>query len=473
MSDLHSQTVAFARDTMMPSALPPVRERGAVKWLRENLFSGPFNIVLTLLAAWLLWVALRDVLPWALRGIWRADSLSDCRAIRDQLYGPGVPAACWAVITERWQQLLFGFYPPSQLWRPPLALLVFLLAMLPVLFTNMPRRLLWLTAAAPFLIVWLLWGGSIWRPVAVALGLALIVWVARRVAAIRGALVSAMVALVLFCLFFLDPVGWLVGGGQWLASFVPRLEFGEGDLTRRLRGLLPLWEQLPPLLSRGLSLSLAPIDSADIGGFTLSFIIGLSGITLSLPLGVLLALARRSELFIVSKIAVVYIEVIRGVPLIVWLLVAQILLNYFLPPGTDFDILLRVVIMVTLFAAAYLAEVIRGGLAALPRGQVEAASSLGLDYWQSMRLIVLPQALRISIPGIVNSFIGLLKDTTLVSIISMFDPMRLSSTIRATTEWGGVYWELYIFVALVFFIVCFAMSRYSMWLERRLERSHR
>jgi general L-amino acid transport system permease protein len=117
--------------------------------------------------------------------------------------------------------------------------------------------------------------------------------------------------------------------------------------------------------------------------------------------------------------------------------------------------------------------VIRGGLAALPRGQFEAGDSLGLDYWQSMRLIVLPQALKISIPGIVNSFIGLLKDTTLVSIISMFDPMRMSATIRATTEWGGIYWELYIFVALVFFIVCFAMSRYSMWLERRLERSHR
>ena len=173
MSEIHSQTVAFARDTMMPPTPPPVRERGAVKWLRENLFSGPFNILLTLIALWLLWLALRDVVPWAWRGIWQAESLSQCRAIRNELYGEGVPVACWAVITERWQQLLFGFYPAGHLWRPPLALVVFLLAVMPVLFTTLPRQLLWLSAAAPFLIFWLIWGGPIWGPVAVALGFVL------------------------------------------------------------------------------------------------------------------------------------------------------------------------------------------------------------------------------------------------------------------------------------------------------------
>ncbi len=439
MSDLHAQTVAYARETMLPPAPPPVRERGAVKWLRENLFSGPFNIILTLVAIWLLWLAAKDVVPWALRGIWRAESLSDCRAIRDQLYGPGVPAACWAVITERWQQLMFGFYPAGQLWRPPLALVVFLLAVMPILFSDMPRRLLWLSAAAPFLIFWLIWGGPIWGPVAVALGFVL-GWAAW--AAVGLATGSRLLAVI---------AGLSVPVLYWI--FVDR--------------------PLAAALAEAIPIGLPRVASNEIGGFTLSFIIGLSGITLSLPLGVLLALARRSELWLVSKVAVIYIEVIRGVPLIVWLLVAQILLNYFLPPGTNFDILLRVVIMVTLFASAYIAEVIRGGLAALPRGQFEAGDSLGLDYWQSMRLIVLPQALKISIPGIVNSFIGLFKDTTLVSIISLFDPMRFASTIRATTEWGGVYWELYVFVAVVFFVICFAMSRYSMWLERRLERSHR
>jgi general L-amino acid transport system permease protein len=348
---------------MLPAEPPPAREAGAVRWLRENLFSGWLNVLLTVLATWLLWVVLRDALPWAWRGIWRADNVAECRAIRDELYGPGVPAACWAVITERWRQLVFGFYPAGELWRPPLALAIYLLAVAPVLFQALPRRLLWLAPAAPFLIYWLIWGGSVWGPLVVALGFALGVaaWMLLARAGRLLAILGGVAAALLFWAFL------------------------DGPLTEALSGALPL--------------ALPSVRSADIGGFTLSTIIGLAGITLSLPLGVLLALARRSEMWLVSKIAVIYIEVIRGVPLIVWLLTAQILLNYFLPPGTNFDILLRVVIMVTLFASAYIAEVVRGGLAALPRGQFEAGDSLGLDYWQSMRLIVLPQALKISIPG--------------------------------------------------------------------------
>ena len=160
-------------------------------------------------------------------------------------------------------------------------------------------------------------------------------------------------------------------------------------------------------------------------------------------------------------------------PLITLLFVASTLLNIFLPPGTNFDLILRVMIMVTLFASAYIAEVIRGGLAALPRGQFEASDSLGLDYWKSMRLIVLPQALKISIPGIVSTFIGLFKDTTLVSIIGMLDPLGFANAIRADTAWNGVVWELYCFIAVLFFIFCFSMSRYSMYLERKLETENR
>jgi general L-amino acid transport system permease protein len=204
----------------------------------------------------------------------------------------------------------------------------------------------------------------------------------------------------------------------------------------------------------------------------LAFIIGVAGIALSFPLGILLALGRQSHLFIINKICVTFIEVIRGVPLIVWLFTASLLLNYFLPPGTNFDLMLRVIIMVTLFAAAYMAEVIRGGLAALPRGQYEAADALGLDYWKSMRLIILPQALRISIPGIVNTFIGLFKDTTLVVFIGLLDPIGLSNAIRASMEWNGIYWELFVFIGLLFWICCFSMSRYSQHLERRLETGH-
>ncbi|MDN5567885.1 MAG: amino acid ABC transporter permease, partial [Paracoccus sp. (in: a-proteobacteria)] len=178
--------------------------------------------------------------------------------------------------------------------------------------------------------------------------------------------------------------------------------------------------------------------------------------------------------FLIKALSVIFIEFIRGVPLITLLFVASLLLNYFLPPGTSFDIILRVIIMVTIFAAAYMAEVIRGGLAALPRGQYEAADALGLDYWKAQRLIVLPQALKISIPGIVSTFIGMFKDTTLVTFVGLYDPLKsMPDAIRANIEWKGIYWEPFIFVGGIFFIICFAMSRYSMYLERRLQRDHK
>ena len=223
-----------------------------------------------------------------------------------------------------------------------------------------------------------------------------------------------------------------------------------------------------------LSFAIPFVRSDQFGGFLLSITIGLAGIAMSLPLGIILALARRSDMFLVKSLAVMFIEFIRGVPLITLLFVASLLLNYFLPPGTNFDIILRVIIMVTLFASAYMAEVIRGGLAALPRGQYEAAGALGLDYWKAQRLIVLPQALRISIPGIVSTFIGVFKDTTLVTFVGLFDPLKaMADTVRASFEWKGAYWEPYVFTGTIFFVLCFSMSRYSMYLERRLKRDHR
>jgi len=160
------------------------------------------------------------------------------------------------------------------------------------------------------------------------------------------------------------------------------------------------------------------------------------------------------------------------VPLITLLFVASTLLNYFLPPGTSFNLLVRVLIMVTLFSAAYLAEVVRGGLQAVPKGQIEAANSIGLSYWVSMRLIVLPQALKVSIPGIVNSFIALFKDTTLVIIVGLLDPLGIGKATLSDATWQGLSTEVYIFVAIFFFICCFSMSRYSMYLERRLHTGH-
>ena len=214
------------------------------------------------------------------------------------------------------------------------------------------------------------------------------------------------------------------------------------------------------------------VDTQSSGGFLLTLIIGVTGIVASLPIGILLALGRQSRLFAIRIICISFIEFLRGVPLITLLFVASSMLNYFLPPGTSFNLLVRVLIMVTLCASAYIAEVVRGGIQAIPRGQYEAADALGLSYWQTTSLITLPQALKISIPGIVNTFIALYKDTTLVVIIGLLDPLGIGRAVLADVKWNGPATEIYLFVALFFFISCFTMSRYSLWLEKRLSTEH-
>jgi len=219
-------------------------------------------------------------------------------------------------------------------------------------------------------------------------------------------------------------------------------------------------------------MGLTPVSTDKFGGFMLTLTVGVTGIVGSLPIGIALALGRQSDMPALRMVCVAFIEFIRGVPLITLLFVASTMLNYFLPPGTTFDLLLRVLIMVTLFSSAYIAEVIRGGLQAIPKGQIEAADSMGLKYWQSMRLIILPQALKISIPGIVNTFIGLYKDTTLVIIIGMFDPLGMGRASLADTKWQGLSTEIYVFVAIFFFVSCFSMARYSLYLEKKLHTGH-
>jgi len=218
---------------------------------------------------------------------------------------------------------------------------------------------------------------------------------------------------------------------------------------------------------------LKTVTTDQFGGIMLTLVIGITGIAFSLPLGILLALGRYSDLPIVRLLCICFIESIRGVPLITILFVASTMLNYFLPPGTQFDLLLRVLIMVALFASAFIAEVIRGGLQAIPKGQFEAGNSLGLKYWPAMRLIILPQALKISIPGIVGTFINLFKDTTLVLIIGLLDPLGIGRASLADIKWGGLAEEMYVFIAIFFFICCFSMSRYSLYLEKKLETGHK
>ena len=427
-----SRTDVFVRTQMLPPAPPPSGTAGPGRWISENLFSGPLNTVLTLLSMAAIWALVSGIGPWFSNAVWNAGSLAECRTILD-----GATGACLAVIRDRWHQLLFGFYPQDLYWRPTLALVLMLGALAPMLFLALPRRLLWGSALYPAVAYWLLWGGSVWPPlVAIAgFGVGFVAW---RLVAVATPLLAVPAAIA-------AAVAW------WLIA--------PGVVGATLQAVLPF--------------ALRDVASDEFGGFMLSTIIGVTGIALSLPLGILLALGRKSDLPLIKFVSVGFIEFIRGVPLITLLFTASLLLNYFLPPGTNFDIILRVIIMVTLFSAAYIAEVVRGGLAALPRGQYEAADALGLDYWQSMRLIVLPQALKISIPGIVNTFIGLFKDTTLVVFIGLLDPLGLSGAIRADSDWNGIFWELYMFIGACFFIFCFGMSRYSMYLERRLKTDHR
>ncbi len=356
-----------------PDLPPPSSVHGPVHWIRVNLFGSVVDTVLTLLAAYFLYSAITFLADWMfINAAFTGESRNDCRAVAS--------GACWAFIGNRLSLFIYGFYPEPERWRVDLTFVLLILAIVPVLYEDMPQR------------------GK---------------------------------ALTYSCLYPLIATWLLVGG------------FG-----------------------------LEKVSTDQFGGLMLNVVIGVTGIAFSLPIGIVLALGRQSQLPIVRILCVSFIEIIRGVPLITLLFVAAVMLSYFVPPGTDFDLLVRMLIMVTLFASGYMAEVIRGGLQAIPNGQYEAADAMGLKYWQSMRLVVLPQALKISIPGIVNTFIALYKDTTLVIVIGRLDILGIGNSSLADTKWQGLSTEVYIFVALFFFFSCFSMSRYSLWLEKKLHTGH-
>ncbi len=225
-------------------------------------------------------------------------------------------------------------------------------------------------------------------------------------------------------------------------------------------------------LLHGGSFGLETVDTHQWGGLMLTLVLALVGIVASLPLGVLLALGRRSNMPMIKSISIVYIEFWRGIPLITVLFMASVMLPLFMSAGVDTDKLMRALIGITMFQAAYMAEVVRGGLQAIPRGQYEAAEALGLSYWKSMSLIILPQALKLMIPGIVNTFIALFKDTSLVLIIGLFDLLAIVQSALADPAWLGFSIEGYVFVAFMFWIFCFSMSRYSQHLEKKLHTGH-
>ena len=262
---------------------------------------------------------------------------------------------------------------------------------------------------------------------------------------------AAMLLVVLMTPLFIKRFPWK----RWLVPFVL---FG--------------YPVIAFVLFSGGVLGLEYVETSRWGGLTLTLILSSVGMAASLPLGIVLALGRRSHMPIVKSLSVVFIEFWRGVPLITVLFMSSVMLPLFLPEGTHFDKLLRAMIGIALFQSAYMAEVVRSGLQAIPKGQYEAAQALGLSYWQSMGLIILPQALKLVIPGIVNTFIALFKDTTLVLIIGLFDMLAMIQAALADPNWLGYAVEGLTFAALVYWVFCFSMSRYSLALERKLHTGH-
>jgi general L-amino acid transport system permease protein len=279
---------------------------------------------------------------------------------------------------------------------------------------------------------------------------------------------------------------------QFLFGFYPETEFWRVIVAFVLGIVLVAWlliERTPQkakvalftvfvypviayVLFYGGAFGLEVVETHKWGGLMLTLILAAVGMCCALPFGVILALGRRSSMPVAKSLSVIFIEFWRGVPLITVLFMSSVMLPIFMPEEMSFDKLLRAMIGIIFFQSAYMAEVIRGGLQAIPRGQYEAAEALGLSYWKSMFLIILPQAMKLVIPGIVNTFIALFKDTTLVLIIGLFDLLAVVQSAFSDPNWLGFSVEGYVFVAAVYWVSCFSMSRYSMYLERKLHTGH-
>jgi general L-amino acid transport system permease protein len=375
-------TIPATRGPMPATLKPPVTAVGLVGWLRQNLFDGWFNTLLTLFSLYLVWLIVLPLVQFLIiDAVWTGTSRDDCLAEK-----VGRPVgACWPFVRAKLTQFVYGFYPWDQHWRVDLTLALGVALLVPLLIPRAPYK--------------------------------------------------ALNAVLFFGVFPIVAFVLLVGG-----------MFG-----------------------------LQHVETRAWGGLLVTLVVAVTGIVVSLPLGILLALGRRSQLPIVRVLSVTFIEFWRGVPLITVLFFATYMLPLFLPNTWTVDSLLRALIGVALFSAAYMAEVVRGGLQAIPRGQYEGAMALGLGYWRMMGLIVLPQALKLVIPGIVNNFIGLFKDTTLVMIVSIFDFLGQLRAAFADPNWATpvTLFTGFAFAGLVYFFFCFGMSRYSLFVERRLSTAYR
>jgi general L-amino acid transport system permease protein len=464
---------------------PPKSEVGIYGWMYHNLLYPWYNAVLTVIGALIAYFAISAVLDYVFFGaVWSGEGREACQTPDGALIH-----ACWVFVETRFSQFMYGFYPVEERWRVDFSFLLLILVTIPLFLKSewMERKVgLGVAVAATLL--------SLFYGIGPALVIAFMMFAPYGLTHLRlGAMLprsddNAMIGFGVRAgaVIIAGIVGYYVGLGVageneagsigWISAF---MAFG---LVALNRATVKAWITFLMIfvypfaaffLWTGGGYGLEYVETARWGGLFLTLVVAGTGIAASLPIGIVFALGRRSEMPAVRTVSIAFIELWRGVPLITVLFMSSVMLPLFLPEGVNFDKLLRALIGVGLFSAAYMAEVVRGGLQAIPKGQYEAAAAMGLGYWQMMRLIILPQALKMVIPGIVNTFIGLFKDTTLVLIIGLFDLLGIVQTATTDPKWLGMAVEGYIFCAFVFWIFCFGMSRYSMFIERKLHTGHK
>ncbi len=427
---------AYVQAQSLPQLPAPSNTKGPIHWMRANLFASPANTLLTLVALYLIATTVPALLKfYVFDAVWSGSGRDAC--LSDKV-GREV-GACWAFVGDRLQYFIYGSYTQAERWRVNLVFLGFGIS-----------------------IVWLLWDKAPFKSVGFLFFFGILP-ISAWMLLYGGARAEFWFLIAGFAL-----LAWTIWGD------VSATRKGETGVFTRPESLIR-YGILAAMLLFGLYVQVGPgelpvVETGLWGGILVTLLIASAGIVFSLPFGIALALGRRSKLPIIKLFSVVFIEFVRGVPLITVLFMANVMLPLFVPQEWSPDRLLRPLIGVALFASAYMAEVVRGGLQAIPKGQYEGAMSLGLGYGKMMRLIVLPQALRIVIPGIVNTFIGLFKDTTLVTIIGIFDFMKTIEASFADPLWATPTTRAtgYAFAAIFYFICCWGMSRYSISVEKKL-----
>ena len=441
---------------------PPAKEAGIIGWLWRNLLSSMMDyssvnaalksLFMFVFTALVLYTGMSQIIfliDFAfVSAVWSDPMGLKREACWTITQGGTLPdgwhAACWPFIFAKLKFVIYGPYPMEELWRVNLTAILGLLGLFWVLFPTLPYKkqagIIMLTVY-PIIAFILLTGG-----------------------AGNIDLLSSSTALII-------GLGLITMGRLSKRGFMGAVLQELADAVGFLGWALIIYEVLMVFLS--IDFGLESVGTGDWGGLLITLVVAITGIVVSLPIGILLALGRRSEMPVARLLCTIFIEFWRGVPLISVLFMASVMIPLFLPEGVNFDKLVRALIGVMLFSAAYMAEVVRGGLQAIDKGQYEAAEAMGLTYWQSMRQIILPQALTHVIPGIVNTFIGLFKDTTLVSIIGLFDLLGAGKSAIADASWSSPVQAItiYFFVGFIFFVFCFGMSRYSIHMENQLSRS--